>query len=78
MEQSEFGFVTDEKLTYALNVLSDAFSRYFYYDRRGDEELSREDMRILIESGALTASMILEHIEKFLPEMLSRNFNLPV
>jgi hypothetical protein len=43
----------------AIAALRDCASGFAYYDRKEDEELSREDVRALFASGELTQADIL-------------------
>lgn len=56
-----------------LDAVDDAVSDLCYYDRNGDEELTSQDVRELIESGEVTVDEIAEAVKKAIRE----NFEVP-
>jgi len=63
------------KKTYALDLVDDIISDYFYYNRKDDDVLGRNDMKALIESGELTADEIVERFREGINDAMA-NFNL--
>jgi hypothetical protein len=76
-EQLSIDFVMEEKKRHALLLIGDLLSNYFYYDRKGDEDLSADEMQELIESGNLTPEELVEAFSKKIPEVMEQNFDLP-
>lgn len=60
----------------ALSTLTDLVIDYLYYDRKGDEELTQQEMQELIESGELTAAEIVERFTDALDKAIKENFNV--
>jgi len=61
--------VSDSKKQLVLNCVSDLVKKFFYYDRKNDEDLEVGDIEKYIESGIITTDEI---IKKFKDEMLNR------
>jgi len=47
-----------------LNTISDLCSDFLYYDRKGDEELSVEQLNEAVESGKITIDEMVEEFRK--------------
>jgi hypothetical protein len=60
----------------ALDTIPDVVANYLYYDRKNDDELSKEDMKYLIESRILTEAEIITVFTDSLRQHLSENFEL--
>lgn len=62
-----------DKKNIFLGTVRDLVSNLFYYDRKGDEDLSLKDVEKLIASGTLSLDEIIEtfrdEIKKNYPEL---------
>ena len=47
------------KKKHALDVVNDLVADYLYYDRKEDEDLSRDEIDQLFESGELTVEEVV-------------------
>jgi len=47
-----------------LNTISDLCSDFLYYDRKGDEELSVEQLNEAVESGKITIDEMVAEFRK--------------
>src|SRR5258708_6174104 len=54
----------------ALDTVTDLAADFLYYDRKDDDELSREDIKNLLKSKELTKKEIKEHFSKAIDEAL--------
>ncbi|RDJ35118.1 MAG: hypothetical protein DWQ19_09800 [Crenarchaeota archaeon] len=54
------------KKEYALNVVEDLVANYLFYDRKEDEDLSRDDMEQLKSSGELTIQEVVDRFKEAL------------
>ena len=57
---------TDEKVDLVDRKLADALTDFLYYDRKEDEELSREDLEVMVETGIITIDWIVDRFEHHL------------
>lgn len=60
----------ETKKQLALDTITDLVADFLYYDRKNDDELSRENIKTLLESKELTKEEIKEHFNKALDEAL--------
>jgi hypothetical protein len=67
----------DEKRLLFLANVTDLVSSLLYYDRKEDEELTRDDVEVLLESGRITIKEIVEMFEKTLTQKCEENFVMP-
>lgn len=58
------------------NTLAATVSDFLYYDRDGDEELSVEDIRVLIEEKHIKPEEIVDYFQRYLGEAIQANFDL--
>lgn len=51
-----------------LDTISDLCSDFLYYDRKGDEELTIEQLNEAVESGEITIDEMVAEFKKHLKE----------
>ncbi len=49
-----------------LDAVNDLCSDFLYYDRKGDEDLSIEDLNNAVKSGEISINEIVEEFRKIL------------
>jgi hypothetical protein len=60
----------ETKKQIALDTITDLAGDFLYYDRKDDDELSRDDIKNLIKNNELTREEIKKHFNKALDEAL--------
>jgi len=53
-----------------LNVVQDLCSNFLHYDRKGDEDLSSEQLKEAVKDGTITIDEIVAEFRKNLEERL--------
>lgn len=59
-----------DKKTVILNEVEKLVGSFLFYDRKGDEDLSSEDIKRAISTGEITADEIADYFRKELKEVL--------
>jgi hypothetical protein len=67
----------DEKYLLFLESVEDLVNNLLYYDRKEDEELTKDDVENLLESGKITIEEVTDHFKLCLKDTCKVNFNMP-